>query len=128
MEEKYHKKHGVLEVWWEEADQAVRVVGAGVVDETDAEWLLDRTIELGEMFDHQVDWLLDLSQISRPTAKARRKLAISVAHKSIHKYAMVGASVYLRTVANFIATAAGQKNARHFATEQEALDWFHQEE
>jgi hypothetical protein len=26
-------------------------------------------------------------------------------------------------VANFIAVAAGQKNARHFATEEAALEW-----
>jgi hypothetical protein len=70
-----------------------------------------------------VHWLIDLSQMTKATAKARRILVEASGHPSVNRYAFAGASVFMRTVANFIATAAGQKNATHFATEDETLGW-----
>jgi hypothetical protein len=70
-----------------------------------------------------INWLIDLSRMSKTTSKARKILAEASGHPSIRKYAFVGASVFIRTVANFITAAAGQKNARHFSSEEEALKW-----
>jgi hypothetical protein len=70
-----------------------------------------------------LDWLIDMSQMGKATSKARKILAKASGHPSINRYAFVGASIFVRTVGSFIMAAAGQKNARHFATEEEALRW-----
>ncbi len=71
----------------------------------------------------QINWICDLREIKGSTTKARKIIAEATAHPSIHKYALVGASVFIRTVSNFILAVSGQKNASHFKTEVEALQW-----
>jgi hypothetical protein len=112
-----------LKIWWDDKDSLVRVRAFGILDEETAKLVLDATIKIAEKFGNQIDWLIDLSQMTKPSSKARKILAEATGHPSIRKYAFVGASIFLRTVANFIAAAAGQKNARHFSTEEEAMRW-----
>lgn len=114
-------------VWWDAENQVIRSYTAGIVDEEVAQWFYKQTVEFGAMFDHKVDWILDMKDVTKPSSKARKILAKAVAHESIRKYAMVGSSVFLRTVTNFILTAAGQTNARNFATDEEALAWIRKE-
>jgi hypothetical protein len=110
-------------VWWDEESEVVRAVGLGPIDEDAARWFLAQTERMAQEQGDGLDWLLDLSRITKTTAKARKLIAQACAHPSIHKYAMVGASTFLRTVANFISAAAGQTNNRHFATEADAWEW-----
>lgn len=59
----------------------------------------------------------------KPTSEARKILAEATGHPSVRKYAFVGASILLGTIVNLIASAAGLKDTRHFATEEKALAW-----
>lgn len=111
------------QVWWDEELDIVRGIGNGPADETAARWMLARTIEMAEEHGDGLDWILDLSGITTTTAPGRRILSEASSHPSIRKYAMVGASTFMRTVANFIVGASGNQRSRHFATEEEALKW-----
>jgi hypothetical protein len=114
-------------VWWDENKEIVRAVGVGLIDQQSAQWFLDQTEMMALEHGKGLNWLLDLSQITKIPAKSRKLIAQASAHTSIRKYAMVGASTFIRTVANFISAAAGQTNNRHFATEQQAWDWIKEE-
>lgn len=70
-----------------------------------------------------IDWLIDLSQMTKATSKARKILVDVSSHPSIRKYAFYGASTFIRVVANFIISSSGQKNVCHFDTEEAALKW-----
>jgi len=112
-----------LKIWWDEKNNVARAWATGIVDVAEAEALLEATEKMAQEHGSKVDWLLDLSEIKKPTSKARKILVKVTAHPGIGKSAYVGASIFLRTVANFITAAAGKANARHFATEDEALKW-----
>ena len=110
-------------IWWDDKEKIARAKAFDIIDEATAEKILAMASRIGEEHGPRVDWIIDLSELIRATAKARKILAEVTAHPSIRKYALVGASIFLRTVANFIIAASGQKNARHFATEDEAIAW-----
>ncbi len=110
-------------IFWDEKNKIARTWARGVVDVEIANALLEGTDEISKKYGDNIDWINDLSEITRPTAEARKILAVITGHPSTRKYAFVGASVFLRTVANFVTIASGQKNARHFATEEQALQW-----
>ena len=110
-------------IWWDDEMGIARAKAVGVIDEEAAKFVLHVTERFAQQHGDKLDWLIDLSEMTRPTAKGRRILAEATGHPSIRKYAFVGASIYLRTVGNFIASAAGQENARHFGSEAEALQW-----
>ena len=110
-------------IWWDEEEGIVRACALGILDEQAAEGIHQETIRMAQEHGDQIDWLIDLSRMTKATSKARKILAEASGHPSINKYAFAGASAFIRTVANFISAAAGQKNARHFATEEEALMW-----
>ena len=110
-------------IWWDEKEQIVRARAFGVLDEKAAEGIRQETTRMAQEHGDGLDWLIDLTQMTKATSKARKILAKASGHPSINKYAFAGASIFIRTVANFIAAAAGQKNARHFANEEQALAW-----
>ena len=110
-------------IWWDENKGIARARAFGVLDQEAAEGIRQATESMAEEHGEEIDWLIDLSQMTKATSRARKILSEATGHPSIRRYAFVGASIFLRTVANFIAAAAGQKNTRHFATEEEALDW-----
>jgi hypothetical protein len=112
-----------FEIWWDPEEEIVRARACGVLDEEMAEGIRQGTIGMAHEHGDNIDWLIDLSQMTTATLKARRILAEASGHPSIKRYAFSGASVFIRTVANFIAAAGGQKNARHFGTQEEALGW-----
>lgn len=116
------------QIWWDAELGIVRAVGNGPADEGAARWMLARTVEMAEEHGDGLDWLLDLSGITATTARGRRILSEASSHPSIRKYAMVGASTFMRTVANFIVGASGDNRSRHFASEEEALSWFQEED
>jgi hypothetical protein len=117
-----------FKIWWDNKEQIVRARAFGLLDEEAAEGIREETARMAEEYGDGLDWLIDLSQMTKVTAQARAILAEASGHPSIHKYTFAGASIFIRTVANFIAAAAGQKNARHFSSEEEALRWLREEE
>ncbi len=114
-------------IWWDKKEKIVRAKAIGILDESSATGILDETKTMAQQHGDNINWIIDLSQLTKATSKARKILVEASGHPSIHKYAFFGASIFIRTVANFIAAAAGQNNARHFATDEEALTWIHED-
>jgi hypothetical protein len=112
-----------FEIWWDEEEVIARARAFGVLDEQAAEGIKRHTVRIAQEHGDSIDWLIDLSKMGTATSRARKILVEVSGHPSINKYAFAGASVFVRTVANFIAAAAGQTNARYFATEADALGW-----
>jgi len=112
-----------FKVWWDENDEIVRAQAYDELDEKAALGILQETKKMAQKHGDNLNWIIDLSQMTKATSKARKILAKASGHPSTQKYAFCGASIFIRTVANFLTAAAGQKNARHFATEKEALMW-----
>lgn len=110
-------------IFWDEENKIARAWAKGTVDDIIAEDLRKNTIEMADKHGDQINWICNLSEIKNSTSKARKIMAETTTHPSIHKYALVGASVFVRTVSNFILAVSGQKNASHFKTEVEALQW-----
>ena len=114
------KSNKEFRFYWDEKNGVARAWAGSVVDEEIANVLLDSTVEINKKYGDNIDCVLDLSEITKPTEKARKILAVITGHPSTRKVAFVGASVFNHTVANFVILASGQKNARHFATEKQA--------
>ena len=112
-----------FKIWWDEEEEIARARAFGALDEKAAEGIRQETMRIAEEHGDGINWLIDLSQMTKATSKARKILVEVSGHPSINKYAFAGASIFVRTVANFVLAAAGQKNARHFATEGQALRW-----
>jgi len=110
-------------VWWDEELDLPRVKASGVFDETAAREVQAKIREINREHPEKLDWIMDLSGMTKATSKARKVMAEVAADPDIRRHALIGASVFIRTVANFISAAVGQKNVRHFATEEEALQW-----
>jgi hypothetical protein len=116
-----------VKIWWDDEKNLARSEGQGILTIEDAQFILEETIRIAELRGNRIDWCIDLSRLKKPSPGARKILAEASAHPSIRKYAFVGASVFVRTIANFIMSAASQENARHFANEKDALDWIKEE-
>lgn len=115
-------------IWWSEEEKIVRGQAIGRFDEKVAQWVLKETQKMADMHGNNIDWLIDLSRMTHASSASRKLLAEASRHPSIRKYAFFGASIFIRTVGNFILAAAGKKNACHFDTEHEALKWIKGEE
>ena len=61
-----------LKIWWDEKDNLVRVRAFGILNEETAMLVLDATVRIAEEHGNQIDWLIDLSQITKPTSKSRK--------------------------------------------------------
>jgi hypothetical protein len=112
-----------FKIWWDAEEEAVRARAFGVLGEEAAEGIKQETARMAQEYGDNIDWLIDLSQMTKATSKARKIPAKASGHPSIHKYAFAGASTFIRMVASFVAAAGGRKNARHYATEEGALKW-----
>ena len=117
------KKDKTYEIWWDKDEKVVRARATGVLDVDEAQGILEATEKIAQDHKDSINWLIDLNQMTKVTSQARKILAEASGHPSIHRYAFVGASIFIRTVANFIAAAGGQKKSRHFTEEKEALEW-----
>lgn len=115
-------------IWWDEKEKVVRAQALGILDEKAAQGIREETERMAVSHDNKLDWLIDLCQMTKATSKARKILVEASSHPSIRKYAFFGASVFIRTVVNFISSAARQMNTKHFATEEEALKWIKEDE
>ena len=93
-------------IWWDEKEQIVRAQAFGELDEQASLGILAATKNLAQQYGDKLDWIIDLSQMTKATSQARKILAEASGHPSIRKYAFLGAAIFIRTVANFIAAAA----------------------
>jgi hypothetical protein len=116
-----------FKIRWDKNEKIVKAQAFGELDETAALGILEQTERMAQQHGDKINWIIDLSQMTKATSNARKILAKVSGHPSIHKYAFFGASIFIRTVANFIISSAGQKNTKHFATEEEALKWIKEE-
>ena len=113
-------------IFWDEKYEVVRLVIEGDVDEKIAEWLLTETDKIATQYGNNLEWLLELRKVKSSSSRGRKVISEAVGHTSIRKYAMVGAPTFIKTVSNFIISASGKKNAKHFSTEEEALKWLNE--
>jgi hypothetical protein len=68
--------------------------------------------------------LLPLGKAGYASSKARKIYLQISSHKQIRRFAIVGGSVFVRTMAGFFIRAAGKgEHMKWFAGEQEALEW-----
>jgi hypothetical protein len=116
-------KWGESKIWWDKKEKIVRALAVGSFDEKTARWVLQETQKMADKHGDRISWLIDLNRMIQATSAARKILAQASRHPSIRRYTFFGASIFIRTVANFVLAAAGQKNARHFNSESEALQW-----
>jgi len=114
------KKVEKSKIWWDEKEKIVRGQAIGFIDDKIALWLLQETQKMADKHGKKIDWLVDLSQATQSTSSSRRIMAKAAQHPSVRKCSLFGASIFIRTIANFIMAAARQKNARHFDTEEQA--------
>ena len=117
------KAQDSFKIWWDKDETVVRGQAFGVLDEKAASGILEATKNMAQQHGDKINWIIDLSRMTKATSEARKILAEASSHPSIQKYAFYGASIFIRTVANFIAVAAGQNNAKHFYSQNEALFW-----
>ncbi len=110
-------------LWWDENHQIARGSVSGQLAEPDAE-VFSRVIQEMHLQHGEVDWLIDLKDAGKaPSSKARKILAEAMASVDSGTFIFTGASILLRTLANFLAHASGKTNIRHFATNEEAFTW-----
>jgi hypothetical protein len=70
--------------------------------------------------------LVDLSQMGRTSAAARREAVETLRSTQFDKVALYGASLYMKHLSQLIVMAAGQGHrVRYFDTEDEARKWLH---
>jgi sulfate adenylyltransferase subunit 1 (EFTu-like GTPase family) len=115
-------------IWWDDKKMIVKGQVFGVIDEKAAQGILNEVIFLSNNNENNIEWLVDLRQMTKVTSKARKILADATGHSSINKIAFSGASTFVRTIVNIISRASGQKNARHFHSEKAALLWLKDED
>lgn len=116
-------KNDYYQIEWDPKDKIGRARAFGVWDEQVAQAMNKEYLRLSEEHGGKADWLIDLSNLKKVSVKARKALVDSTSSPRIGKNAYVGASVFIRVLANFILSASGKKDARHFSNEAEALKW-----
>ena len=119
--------NGKYKIWWDEAEEIIRAVVIGEVDEQLGSKYKEENRRLFEQFGRKVNVLVDMSKVTKTTSKGRKHGAEVVQLANVGKIAFIGASILIRTVTNFIMSASGKKGAKHFTNEEEALKWLKEE-
>lgn len=117
-----------FKIWWDEENGIIRYeqfVGLEMDDQFAQEIskAVDRVFESHP----QADILINFSNVvgpeSIPTSKGRKIISELVKKYASRRLALVNQSTVMRVVINFIIQASGHKDAKSFATEEEALKW-----
>ncbi len=110
-------------VWWDDELDIGRNEMSGHIDDQIAEKFVEENLELAK--DHlNALWLIDLTNISKMNAKARKILSDMAKQIKAKKAAFYGASTIVRVIVNMIMAFSGKSQVmKHFATEKEALKW-----
>lgn len=109
-------------LWWDEENRLGRAEAYGEWDEAAAQEMNKEYIRISEKHG-KADWLIDLKRLKKITPAARKALVESTSHPAVGKNAFVGASIYIKVIANFILAASGKTDSKHFLSIQEALAW-----
>ncbi len=125
--DKIMKKFENHTVWWDDEVGVVYIKSVGDLDEQAARFLVLEIEKIADEHGGQINLIGDLSQRKKITSKARKITVEIISHPIFNKIALVGASIFTRTVANFIISAAGNVKAQFFPTQEEALQWINDE-
>ena len=112
-------------VWWDKEEKIGRIFVKGEVDEKMTIGMMEEGKKLEEEYGPKINWLVDLSKVTKPIllSRVRKMMAEGIKVTGIGKIAVVGASIIVRTVINFIAAVFGKKNLKFFLEEKEAIKW-----
>jgi hypothetical protein len=116
-------KEEQVSVRWDEERELVMGRPTGIIDETVARIILREVESMATAHGPEVDWVIDLTEMTTATARGRTILMEATAHQSIRHCSFWGASAFVRIMTNFIFLAIGRDNCRHFRTEEKALQW-----
>jgi len=114
-------------------DGILNVVSLAVVRDPESNTRLAelRYQEIMTVFDEDPErthnMLVDLLSVKKGgynSSKARRIYLRLASHRQIRRFAIVGGSVFIRTMAGFIIRAAGKgRNMKWFSSREEAVEW-----
>ncbi len=116
-----------FKVWWDEKEGIIRGEIIGDQNEEDARKILGKTAKLTASLNKKgikpIGSLYDMTKAGKASSKARRIYADSFKNGTLAKTALFGGGVVQKTIANFVFSFSGTKNAKYFVTEEEALKW-----
>jgi len=110
-------------IWWDEENDIARGCVLGVLTLESAKRIHREQDEYIEKYGEGRNWLINLTWMRKANADARKKVAEIASDPKVGKFAFFGASVFVRTVVNFMMAAAHKNNIKHFRTKEEALEW-----
>jgi len=113
------------EVWWDKQNKVVRNKVSGIIDENLANTITTQCLTFMRDSYTPIKWLVDFSEVIKITHEGRKTLMTLASFPRIEKVAFFKASFFVRIAANLLMKQAKQKNAKHFKTEKEALNWLH---
>ncbi len=111
-----------ISTWWDKEYNLIRCESIGNVDEASAIETKEITAQLLEKHGPS-DMLVNVSENTGTSSKARKELTELSAQKKLGKLAFYGMSLPVRVAINFVMQSAGKKNTKQFQTEKEALEW-----
>ena len=112
-----------FEVWWDEQAGIVRNRSAGDFEEEDARRQMAEILRIVESRPGKVLVLNDLTAAGTASSGARKVFAEMLQSEKIARHAFVGMRTLTRVIVSFLVRASGARDARFFATEEEALRW-----
>jgi hypothetical protein len=113
---------------WDEKNKIGRVYIAGEVDLE----MTEELIKLGHITQEkyggekgQVDWLVDVTKITKPSVilPIRKVMSEGIKLFGAGKIAVVGTSKFIETIMVFIMGVSGERKFSYFKSEEEALKW-----
>jgi hypothetical protein len=116
-----------FQVWWDEKEGIIRNVSWGDREERDAKREAGEILEVAESRPGKVLILVDLSQSGRASSGARKVYSDLLRSEKFARVAYFGLKTVTRVIVSFIMNFAGVKNAKYFASEEEALRWLKEE-
>ena len=101
---------------------------ADEVNPGDAKYLKDKGVShidtiLAEYPQKKVLVIIDIQKASIFSSQARKSWAEFLQNTNIHRTAIFGGNVIVKTIASFIIGASQMKNVQYFRTKQDALHW-----
>jgi hypothetical protein len=117
------KEENGYKIWWDDDNGIARGIAYGVMTLESANGIEREQNVIIERYGDGKDWLIDLSGVTKAPSKGRKKISELSADPRTGRYAFYGASVFVRTVFNFMMAMAQKQDVRYFRTEEEGLHW-----
>lgn len=119
----YNKEGENYWIRWDEENQVVSCWADGIIDNEIADALVCTIKDMNELKGDSVNYIFDMSRAQKPTAYTRQYITKALEETPVGKFAYYGASLFFRTIVNFMTGVAGKNDSRHFATKENALQW-----